>query len=63
MRVAALWAGEEVASRVRFTDIAHKDVHIRRCRVADLFLDTFQVHLSFNYYSMTNILPSAMHIR
>ncbi|PVG04771.1 hypothetical protein CPB86DRAFT_16383 [Serendipita vermifera] len=42
MRVAVAWAGEEVASRVRFTDVARKDIHIRRCRVADLFLDTFQ---------------------
>ncbi|KIM34507.1 glycosyltransferase family 41 protein [Serendipita vermifera MAFF 305830] len=41
-RVAEIWAGDEVASRVRFTDIARKDVHVRRCRVADLFLDTFQ---------------------
>ncbi|TFK89960.1 glycosyltransferase family 41 protein [Polyporus arcularius HHB13444] len=40
MRSAKLWAGEEVASRIRFTDVAKKDWHIFRARVADLFLDT-----------------------
>jgi protein O-GlcNAc transferase len=53
MRVAVAWAGEEVASRVRFTDVARKDIHIRRCRVADLFLDTFQVQI---YDTSTEIL-------
>ena len=34
------WAGPEVASRVIFTDVAPKHIHIYRGRVADLFLDT-----------------------
>lgn len=33
-------AGEEVASRVVFTDVAPKHLHIHRGRIADLFLDT-----------------------
>jgi predicted O-linked N-acetylglucosamine transferase (SPINDLY family) len=37
---AKLWAGEEVASRVLFTDVAQKHMHIARARVCDLFLDT-----------------------
>ena len=43
LRTAKAWAGEEVASRVRFTEIARKDDHIMRCRVADIFLDTIEV--------------------
>jgi predicted O-linked N-acetylglucosamine transferase (SPINDLY family) len=35
-----LWAGEEVASRIWFTDVAPKNQHISRARVCDLFLDT-----------------------
>ncbi|KAI0348056.1 TPR-like protein [Trametopsis cervina] len=42
MQSAKLWAGEEVASRIRFTDVAKKDVHVYRGRVADLFLDTVE---------------------
>jgi len=42
MRTARTWAGKETASRIRFTDVANKDAHIRRCRVADLFLDTVE---------------------
>ncbi|KAI0689614.1 TPR-like protein [Cytidiella melzeri] len=42
MRTAKLWAGEEVASRIRFTDVARKDDHVARARVADLFLDTVE---------------------
>ncbi|KAK7717089.1 hypothetical protein SLS63_010807 [Diaporthe eres] len=34
------WAGAEVASRIRFTDVAPKQMHISRARVCDLFLDT-----------------------
>ncbi|KDN40777.1 glycosyltransferase family 41 protein [Tilletiaria anomala UBC 951] len=34
------WAGDEVASRVVFTDVAPKHIHIQRGRIADLFLDT-----------------------
>ena len=39
-RTAQLWAGQEVASRVIFTDVAPKHQHIARARVCDLFLDT-----------------------
>ncbi|OJT15839.1 hypothetical protein TRAPUB_3437 [Trametes pubescens] len=39
-RTAKMWAGEEVAARIRFTDVAKKDWHVFRARVADLFLDT-----------------------
>ncbi|KAJ1922189.1 hypothetical protein H4219_000051 [Mycoemilia scoparia] len=39
-RAAEEWAGPEVASRVVFTDVAHKQLHIKRGRVADAFLDT-----------------------
>ena len=35
-----MWAGEEVASRILFTDVAPKHQHISRARVCDLFLDT-----------------------
>ncbi|KAI8338675.1 glycosyl transferase family 41-domain-containing protein [Chlamydoabsidia padenii] len=34
------WAGANVASRVVFTDVAPKHIHIHRGRVADIFLDT-----------------------
>lgn len=34
------WAGESVASRIWFTDVAPKHQHISRARVCDLFLDT-----------------------
>lgn len=37
---AEVWAGHEVASRVIFTDVAPKHLHISRARVCDLFLDT-----------------------
>ncbi|KAA1466908.1 hypothetical protein DENSPDRAFT_766865 [Dentipellis sp. KUC8613] len=39
-RTARLWAGNEVASRVRFSDVAPKAEHIARGHIADLFLDT-----------------------
>ncbi|PIA15037.1 hypothetical protein COEREDRAFT_82252 [Coemansia reversa NRRL 1564] len=39
-RVAVEWAGEEVARRVVFTDVAPKHMHIKRGRIADAFLDT-----------------------
>ena len=39
-QTAKLWAGEEVASRIIFTDVAPKHQHISRARVCDLFLDT-----------------------
>ncbi|GAB1519259.1 hypothetical protein RhiTH_002325 [Rhizoctonia solani] len=42
LRCAELWAGPDVAKRIRFTDVAPKEVHVRRCRVADLFLDTIE---------------------
>ncbi|GAA5862952.1 hypothetical protein JCM1840_002337 [Sporobolomyces johnsonii] len=37
---ARQWAGEDVAKRVIFTDVANKNDHIHRGRIADLFLDT-----------------------
>ncbi len=40
LREARQYAGDEVASRVIFTDVAPKHIHIHRGRVADLFLDT-----------------------
>ncbi|KAI1430993.1 glycosyl transferase family 41-domain-containing protein [Xylaria sp. CBS 124048] len=39
-RTAKAWAGEEVASRIVFTDVAPKQQHISRARVCDIFLDT-----------------------
>ncbi|RFU31016.1 hypothetical protein B7463_g5348, partial [Scytalidium lignicola] len=39
-RTAREWAGEGVASRIWFTDVAPKHLHISRARVCDLFLDT-----------------------
>jgi len=39
-RTAQDWAGESVASRIMFTDVAPKHQHISRARVCDLFLDT-----------------------
>ncbi|KAK1968276.1 tetratricopeptide [Colletotrichum sublineola] len=39
-RTAEAWAGEEVAKRIVFTDVAPKNQHISRARVCDLFLDT-----------------------
>lgn len=35
-----LWGGENVASRIIFTDVAPKHQHISRARICDLFLDT-----------------------
>lgn len=40
IQTAKEWAGTEIASRIRFTDVTAKDHHIYRCRVPDLFLDT-----------------------
>ncbi|KAI2777281.1 glycosyltransferase family 41 protein [Daldinia loculata] len=39
-KTARAWAGEEVASRIVFTDVAPKQHHISRARICDLFLDT-----------------------
>lgn len=39
-KTAEAWAGAEVASRILFTDVAAKNLHIARARVCDLFLDT-----------------------
>ncbi|KAF5019746.1 hypothetical protein F66182_8251 [Fusarium sp. NRRL 66182] len=39
-RTAKAWAGEEVAGRLIFTDVAPKGQHISRARICDLFLDT-----------------------
>ena len=37
---ATAWAGKEIASRIMFTDVAPKSIHIARACIADLFLDT-----------------------
>ncbi|KAF2723378.1 glycosyltransferase family 41 protein [Polychaeton citri CBS 116435] len=37
---ALLWGSKEVASRVRFTDVAPKHQHISRASICDLVLDT-----------------------
>ncbi|KIM58367.1 glycosyltransferase family 41 protein [Scleroderma citrinum Foug A] len=42
LQTATAWAGPEVASRIRFTDVAPKEAHIFRCRIADLVLDTVE---------------------
>ncbi|KAH7104421.1 protein prenylyltransferase [Auriculariales sp. MPI-PUGE-AT-0066] len=42
IRTARLWAGDDLAARIRFTDVAPKERHIQRGRVADLFLDTVE---------------------
>ncbi|KAI1288191.1 glycosyl transferase family 41-domain-containing protein [Xylaria venustula] len=39
-KTAKAWAGEEVAGRIIFTDVAPKQQHISRARVCDIFLDT-----------------------
>ncbi|KAI1098079.1 glycosyltransferase family 41 protein [Jackrogersella minutella] len=39
-KTARNWAGEDVASRIVFTDVAPKQQHISRARICDLFLDT-----------------------
>ncbi|PGH23241.1 hypothetical protein AJ80_02657 [Polytolypa hystricis UAMH7299] len=39
-QTAIAWAGEATASRIIFTDVAPKHIHISRARVCDLFLDT-----------------------
>ncbi|TQS37820.1 hypothetical protein Golomagni_01691 [Golovinomyces magnicellulatus] len=39
-RTARDWAGENVARRIWFSDVAPKKLHISRARVCDLFLDT-----------------------
>lgn len=49
LRTSRAWAGEEVASRIQFTNVAKKDEHIYRGRVADLFLDTAEVRVTYNY--------------
>lgn len=40
LETARKWAGEDVANRVVFTDVAPKALHISRARVCDLVLDT-----------------------
>ncbi|KZW02187.1 hypothetical protein EXIGLDRAFT_665525 [Exidia glandulosa HHB12029] len=42
LRSARQWAGDAITSRIRFTDVAAKEQHIQRGRVADLFLDTVE---------------------
>jgi len=41
-RTAREWGSPEIAARVRFTDVAAKEEHIKRGRVVDLFLDTIE---------------------
>lgn len=40
LATARLWAGEDVASRVIFTDVAPKHLHISRAKICDAVLDT-----------------------
>ncbi|CAK4031131.1 related to UDP-N-ACETYLGLUCOSAMINE--PEPTIDE N-ACETYLGLUCOSAMINYLTRANSFERASE [Lecanosticta acicola] len=40
LATARMWAGAEVASRVVFTDVAPKHLHISRARICDLVVDT-----------------------
>lgn len=40
LRAARQWGSDEIASRIRFTEVAPKQDHISRARVCDLFLDT-----------------------
>ncbi|KAI0048062.1 glycosyltransferase family 41 protein [Auriscalpium vulgare] len=42
MKTARDWAGEAVASRIRFLDVTSKNEHIMRGRAVDLFLDTVE---------------------
>ncbi|EIN13738.1 hypothetical protein PUNSTDRAFT_140213 [Punctularia strigosozonata HHB-11173 SS5] len=42
LRTASAWANDEVAARIRFTDVTDKHQHVIRGRVADLFLDTIE---------------------
>lgn len=42
LRAAREWAGDEVASRLVFTEVAPKGVHIQRGRIADIFLDAWE---------------------
>ncbi|KAI9718171.1 MAG: hypothetical protein M1828_006803 [Chrysothrix sp. TS-e1954] len=40
LRTANAWAGPSIASRIKFTDVAPKALHIARGCIVDLFLDT-----------------------
>jgi predicted O-linked N-acetylglucosamine transferase (SPINDLY family) len=40
LTTAKMWAGQEVASRIIFTDVAPKHLHISRARICDVVLDT-----------------------
>ncbi|KAJ9059566.1 hypothetical protein DSO57_1001106 [Entomophthora muscae] len=59
-------AGREVASRVIFTDVAPKQIHIHRGRIADLFLDTTECNAHTTaadiLWSGTPIVTYARHI-
>ncbi len=59
LRTATMWAGEEVAARIRFTDVAKKDWHVFRARVADLFLDTAEVNSCFSPHSDSGVADRA----
>ncbi|CAK7228710.1 hypothetical protein SCUCBS95973_006973 [Sporothrix curviconia] len=39
-KTAVKWAGQSVADRIFFTDVAPKALHINRARICDIFLDT-----------------------
>ncbi|GJJ09471.1 hypothetical protein Clacol_003694 [Clathrus columnatus] len=41
-RTISLWANSDIAARVLFTDVATKEEHLRRIRIADLVLDTVE---------------------
>lgn len=42
-RTAKAWGGDDVESRIIFTDVAEKAQHVLRGRIVDLFLDTSDV--------------------
>lgn len=65
IRTARQWAGDEVASRVRFSDVVDKEAHIYRGRVADLFLDTTEVriqvfHVTPGYNTKYSVTPTRL---
>lgn len=58
LRCAQQWAGADIAARIRFTDVAPKEIHIQRCRVADLFLDTIECNA--HTVATEFVFPSSM---
>lgn len=59
-------AGDEVASRVIFTDVAPKHIHIHRGRIADIFFDTPECNAHTTaadiLWSGTPIITYARHV-